>query len=448
MNITDRLNHLEHGEDGANSYAWYITKQTVYFSDQCKLVDIIDQYQHLPSTISTTFEEFRMNFEISSHDNYRRIKNSAILGLAKPSRLYQNYEIADVFHVIKKKCREDFDDTDSYTEIMTSQLEKVYYPLPFDPSFERRQRQGYGLFITYYLYKIFIELIKETDCYIISNEEYKFFIATSKSYSDWKDTVNMILEYRKNPEAVTINATHLRNTEHIRLKRMYKDLKYLNIKHKYIELKKSYLDEIRQKVDEFEKSDYSKKQYTLATRDKYFEIFFSPLPLITTTPSISKEYLDEEEYTHEIYEVEIDPSDIKLDSNVDKEPTPSSSSGRKYKTNKTIGANIIAAAEYKCQFDDTHFSYISQKTNNMYVEAHHLIPMAMQEDFWNYYHKNLDTPENLVSLCPICHGILHKGLESDRNQILKRLYDIKESELKNAGINITLDDLLLYYKKR
>ena len=77
------------------------------------------------------------------------------------------------------------------------------------------------------------------------------------------------------------------------------------------------------------------------------------------------------------------------------------------------------------------------------MEAHHLIPMAAQKDF----SINLDRIENIVSICPICHSAIHLGDDATRLEILKKLYDAKEKELKSVGINITFGELFAKYYK-
>ena len=77
------------------------------------------------------------------------------------------------------------------------------------------------------------------------------------------------------------------------------------------------------------------------------------------------------------------------------------------------------------------------------MEAHHLIPMAVQKDF----NINIDRIENIVSLCPICHSAIHLGNEQIRYELLKKIYDIKISELKKAGISISFDELFSKYYK-
>ena len=56
----------------------------------------------------------------------------------------------------------------------------------------------------------------------------------------------------------------------------------------------------------------------------------------------------------------------------------------------------------------------------------------------NIFNCNLDMYANIVSLCPICHRLLHHGLQNEKMFVLKKIYDEREVRLKNSGINIVV----------
>ncbi len=114
----------------------------------------------------------------------------------------------------------------------------------------------------------------------------------------------------------------------------------------------------------------------------------------------------------------------------------------RYKTNSRIAKTAIDLSNYKCLYNDSHETFIS-KLGKPYMEAHHLIPMAAQKDF----DVNIDRIENIVSLCPICHSAIHLGNQTSRLELLKKIYDIKELELKRVGINISFGELFSKYYK-
>jgi hypothetical protein len=65
--------------------------------------------------------------------------------------------------------------------------------------------------------------------------------------------------------------------------------------------------------------------------------------------------------------------------------------------------------------------------------------MAVQEQF----DVSLDVEENIVSLCSKCHNEIHYGRYAD--SLLKKLYTERKNILANAGIHISLNDLLIMY---
>lgn len=114
----------------------------------------------------------------------------------------------------------------------------------------------------------------------------------------------------------------------------------------------------------------------------------------------------------------------------------------KYKTNPRISKTALEIANHICMGDHNHITFIS-KLGKPFMEAHHLIPMSAQKDF----SVNLDRIENIVSICPICHSAIHLGDDATRLELLKKLYDLKEKELKSVGINISFGELFTKYYK-
>lgn len=106
-----------------------------------------------------------------------------------------------------------------------------------------------------------------------------------------------------------------------------------------------------------------------------------------------------------------------------------SSITRRVKTDPALRKYVLKKYEYKCQYDEQHVTFL-KKNNMQYMEIHHLIPLKYQYLFGENF--NLDTIDNLIVLCPICHKAIHYGSKSEKDKILKRLYN--ESQLKNILI--------------
>ncbi|HHX60023.1 MAG TPA: HNH endonuclease [Epulopiscium sp.] len=98
-------------------------------------------------------------------------------------------------------------------------------------------------------------------------------------------------------------------------------------------------------------------------------------------------------------------------------------------------------AAWLCEVNPTHDTFINKYNGFPYVEAHHLIPMALQDNF-NY---SLDVPSNIISVCPNCHRMVHYGMDSDKEKILQKIYQQRNDHLILAGIRISYKKLLLLY---
>lgn len=113
-----------------------------------------------------------------------------------------------------------------------------------------------------------------------------------------------------------------------------------------------------------------------------------------------------------------------------------------FKRDPKKAANAKKIANYKCEFDSKHETFISNSEKIKYVEAHHIIPMSMQNKF--YY--SLDTEANLVALCPLCHATVHRAVKEQKYEILKVLYERRVDRLKKCNLLIDLKDLIEEYE--
>ena len=122
-------------------------------------------------------------------------------------------------------------------------------------------------------------------------------------------------------------------------------------------------------------------------------------------------------------------------------PKPQHIQGRiVYPRDPQTALNALAHAEYTCEIDSMHPTFIRKKTGKPYTEPHHLIPMSMQEHF----SVSLDVEENIVSLCSNCHNHIHYGRGSEK--LLKALYKKRKKALHSVGIDVTEKQLLSFYK--
>lgn len=94
-------------------------------------------------------------------------------------------------------------------------------------------------------------------------------------------------------------------------------------------------------------------------------------------------------------------------------------------------------AGFLCEFDASHSTFISRVSDRNYVEAHHLIPLGCQEHFLN----SLNVRANVVSLCPMCHRLLHLGKFPEKKVLLDHLFVVRQARLESSGIFTTAKEL-------
>ena len=67
--------------------------------------------------------------------------------------------------------------------------------------------------------------------------------------------------------------------------------------------------------------------------------------------------------------------------------------------------NVLDHAGFTCEIDPRHPIFIRKHSDKPYTEPHHLIPLAMQDQF----DVSLDVEENIISICSNCHNEIHYG---------------------------------------
>lgn len=109
-----------------------------------------------------------------------------------------------------------------------------------------------------------------------------------------------------------------------------------------------------------------------------------------------------------------------------------------YHRSEIIRGQALFMAHFECEMDREHQTFISASNKKPYMECHHAIPMARQDNFEN----SLDNYANLICLCPICHRKIHHGLKSDRKEMIKRIYSERGERLFASGINLSEQEFI------
>ena len=166
----------------------------------------------------------------------------------------------------------------------------------------------------------------------------------------------------------------------------------------------------------------------------------TPLMVFSFSPEST---IDDALYQMDIFNSKINSVDL------DYSPVPfcnkdiNSSTHNRPKTNPSLAKKVIAKKKYRCEMsskENPHNTFVSL-SGELYVEAHHLIPVCKQPFFIN----KLDTAANIVPLCPNCHRKIHNARKEDVRKMVKELFKSRDSLLKQSGIEITLEELFSFY---
>lgn len=158
----------------------------------------------------------------------------------------------------------------------------------------------------------------------------------------------------------------------------------------------------------------------------------------------AKKILEDQENNFDNYQLKIEKTIYYEGINYKKKLEKSKKikiNSKHYLRDPQVAAYAKQQANYACEFDIRHETFISEISNKQYIEAHHLIPMKYQEQF----EYPLDIPENIVALCPNCHRAIHHGIKQQKNEIISKLFNTRKKSLQDNGLNIDIIKLLKMY---
>lgn len=103
---------------------------------------------------------------------------------------------------------------------------------------------------------------------------------------------------------------------------------------------------------------------------------------------------------------------------------------------KTVKIRALQRANYLCEINHNHKTFISKSNGKPFMQGHHLIPL--EYEFLFPY--SLDVEANVVCLCSLCHDEIHHGV--NYKTLIKQLYEERKEDLKKCGIEIENINLL------
>ena len=156
--------------------------------------------------------------------------------------------------------------------------------------------------------------------------------------------------------------------------------------------------------------------------------------------NISNLFRDDEKFESEIEKNILHfISSFKGDIVKEKYEIKNKSESKAIKRDPQVTMNALYRANYKCEYLDSHKTFIRKNKPVNYTEGHHLIPLEYQDQ----YQFNLDVEANVVSLCSHCHNQIHYG--KDFEDILNKIYKERKERLKICGLNVEYDELVKMY---
>lgn len=278
--------------------------------------------------------------------------------------------------------------------------------------------------------KVFIKAILDLDG--ISNDEFAYLLyALHDMESSYHDAFETIIRSRMNSEQNVIQIP--------KNKGKYKDIKFI------VFLKNIKFIHSVNNINHLSKYVYNKYYDDISVLNIYNDKAENTNKLLNYIEFVESNEFDLlTTYIHDVNKVE--PYKIDNDSfNRKNNRIPITSEKTKYsdfKTDPKIAKTALYHADYKCEYNPNHVTFIS-KYQVPFMEAHHLIPMAAQSDF----KVNLDRIENIISLCPICHSAIHYGDENTSKKIVEKLFNDRKKKLFDCDIDISLDNLFYKYYK-
>lgn len=450
---SDKLNQLK-----PNS-VWVFTKQETDFNESYKSALLFSEIPNKESTnIESYFAKNHIRYGIQT-DRHRILVIPQFFGLITKTPFYErggtynNENPTAVFDALKSTIPE----SKEYNTLKTEQVLKLKIHAIIDTA---NNNVDYNILPVLFIYKVLRGLKEKYEIKKITIDQLYTYVMTCKSYSEVDEAIefirlrspisNLVGEFKSRSRVLTCikKNTNLFNIDnlHISINPDFDDYFYNNflLKYDFEELHEQLLRDV----------DYSYFLYN----PQNFNVNLIDIPTVdfieTTTPVVIpiSSYIDDEDESKYIEKVD-SIKETNINENAGEgaykiEPIAISKFdvGRKFRTNPLLGKIAIKKAYYSCEKDYHHETFISKKTHQKYMEAHHLIPVCFQKEVWDKYHVNIDCVENLVSLCPTCHKAIHYGTKEVQRRMISELFARCAPKYKSIGLDIALEEIYKYYK--
>lgn len=259
MNITldgfkDRLDELKKDE------CWYIVKQDTIFWKQCYYVYVLNKIKNINNgkTLEDNFTEeinkinaLKPNLKLST--NHRVLKIAQYFELLNYESQYKNTSPTDIFYKIQQITKGEFENTELYSDIIKSQIEKIFISSNLDEE-SNGLRKDFRLFPIMFLYKLLLSIGEVTGVYEISKDEYYYFVSTQTVYERYLESLILIMMFRADYTTYSSLYNNLKATKKFdsRFNLVIEQLETLEINNSTIKIKDDHLNYVKQIVKKYE----------------------------------------------------------------------------------------------------------------------------------------------------------------------------------------------------
>lgn len=438
---------------------WVFTKQETDFDESYKSALLFSEVPDKENTnIEAYFADNHSRYGIQT-DRHRILVIPQFFGLITKTPFYErggtynNENPTAIFDTIRTVAPQ----SKEYNTLKTEQVLKLKIHAIIDTA---NNNADYNVLPVLFIYKVLHGLKEKYGIKEITIDQLYTYVMTCKSYSEVDEAIefirldspisNLVGEFKSRSRVLTCikKNTNLFNIDqlHISINPAYDDYFYNNfiLRYDFEELHEQLLRDV----------DYSYFLYN----SQNFNINLIDAPEVVSEEKIAtsvipiSSYIDDEDETKYIEKVdsikETNINENAGDGAYKVEPIAISKFdvGRRFRTNPLLGKIAIKKAYYSCEKDYNHETFISKKTQQKYMEAHHLIPVCFQKEVWDKYHINIDCVENLVSLCPTCHKAIHYGTKEVQRNMIRELFSRCAPKYKAIGLIITIEEIYKFYR--
>ena len=442
---------------------WLFTKQACDFDAAFKATNLFENIPNREETnIEDYFEKHHEEYGIET-DRHRTLVIPQFLGLLTKTPFYKrggsyNKEKPTVIYE-KFKAANQSGNLREYNMLKTEQMLKIKIHAIIDTS---NNNEDYHILPVIFLYKVLKELQIQYNIRSITKAQMYTYILTCREYEQWEEAVSYIKEnaptskYVSDYRSLCRIETLIRNNinlfifdnNNVSINPEYDDYFYEKFMLQYD------LEEMNEIL--FREVDYSYFLYNFQN----FGVNLIDVPnyISTAVPivglkEIIKTELEDDAEDDENYNDKVDninESNINVDVAIGAHNSPPVSVDKeeiseKYKRNPLLGKIAIHNSYYSCEKNPLHETFISEKTQKNFMEAHHLVPVKFQKIMWKKYGINVDCVENIVSLCPTCHRAFHNGTKEVKEQMIESVYSRIIPRYKSIDFNITLEEIKKLY---